>query len=154
MKLNIGCGKRIKKGYTNVDIRKTHPDVIVGDIRKLPFPENSVEEIFANDVYEHVPFAESFELLKHWVSILKPGGSLVIQTPNTVGLAKMLLNAETPDQIQAAIRKTFGGQDYKFNFHYTAGHPILMEHFLREAGIKGKIDITSKGTNMKVTAIK
>ena len=154
LKLNIGCGRRFKKGYVNIDARKTHPTVVVGDVRDLQYKDGTVDEIFANDVYEHIPFSESLDLLKHWVSKLKSGGVLVMQMPDATGLARAMLKQDTLDGIQAIIRRTFGGQDHKFNFHYTAGHPILMKHFLREAGIRGNIDITTKGTNMKVTAIK
>jgi len=154
MKLNIGCGRKIKEGYINIDIRKTNPKVVVADIRKLPYPNNSIDEIYANDSYEHVKFSESLDLLIHWVSKLKPGGILKLQTTDASGLARVMLKQTSVKGIEAIIRKTFGGQDYKFNFHFTAGHPVLMEHYLKKAGIKGKITITSKGTNMKVEAIK
>jgi len=154
IRLNIGCGRRMKKGYVNIDIRKTRPEVVVADIRRLPYPENSVDEIFANDSYEHISWAESQSLLIHWISKLKSGGVLDMQMPNILGLMKLINKQTEPKGIEMAIRKIFGGQDYKFNYHYTSGHPVLIKHYLRKAGIKGKIDITSKGCNMKVYAIK
>jgi len=154
MKLNLGCGRKVKAGYINIDARKTRPEVIVGDIRKLEYPKNSIDEIYANDVFEHVSFLESQNLLTHWVSKLKPGGLLYMQMPDITGLIRMMDKQTTIEGIEAIIRKIFGGQDYKFNFHCTAGHPTTMRHYLIEAGIKGKIDIVSHNTNMRVTAIK
>ena len=154
IKLNIGCGRKLKEGYINIDLRKTKPEVVVADIRKLPYKNNTVDEIYANDVFEHVPFNESVDLLTHWVSKLKPRGVLKLQTTDACGLARSMLKQTSVSGIEAFIRKTFGGQDYKFNFHFTAGHPVLMEHYLRQAGIKGEITITPKGTNMRVEAVK
>ena len=154
MKLNLGCGKKVKDGYVNIDKRKTSKHVVIGDVRNLKYKDNTIDEIFANDVYEHVSWAESQNLLNHWVSKLKSGGTLIMQMPNILGLMKLINNQTEPKGIEMAIRKMFGGQDYKYNYHYTAGHPVLIEHYLKKAGIKGKINITSKGSNMTVHATK
>lgn len=154
IKLNIGCGTRLKDGYINIDLRKTHPLVMIGDVRNLPFKNNSVDEILANDVYEHIKFSDSLILLTHWVSKLKVNGSLIMQMPNILGLADLIKKQTTIEGIEKIIRKIFGGQDHKFNYHYTSGHPLLIEHYLRKAGIQGDIAITSKGSNMKIIAFK
>ena len=54
MKLNLGCGKDIKKGYVNVD-RVKMPNVdYVCDFNKepLPFKNNTFEEVYCNRVIE------------------------------------------------------------------------------------------------------
>jgi hypothetical protein len=56
MKVQIGCGNDRKKGYINLDSsRKVTPD-IVWNLEKvpLPFKDNSIEEIIANHVLEHI----------------------------------------------------------------------------------------------------
>ena len=56
IKLNLGCGSKILKGYTNIDKFVTyHPD-IVHDLEKFPYPfkDNSVNEILLSHVLEHV----------------------------------------------------------------------------------------------------
>ena len=56
IKLNLGCGSKILKGYTNVDKFNTyHPD-IVHDLENFPYPfkDNSVNEILLSHVLEHI----------------------------------------------------------------------------------------------------
>ena len=55
-KLNIGCGKDIKKGYINLDKSKIKGVDVVHDIDKYPwpFPSNYLDEVYGRDVIEHV----------------------------------------------------------------------------------------------------
>lgn len=151
--LNLGCGTDLQQGYDNIDIRNL-PGVILADIRKLPYELNSVDEIRAIDVYEHVSFNESQELLNHWVSLLKYGGSLIIQSPSIEVLARRILISTNVKAIEDSIKYIFGNQDYKENTHFTACHPELMEYYLRNAGITGRIDCHTAETNLIIKAIK
>ncbi len=55
MKLHLGCGHDKKAGYINCDISSdVNPDKIVNLEEKLPFKDDSVDEILANHVFEHV----------------------------------------------------------------------------------------------------
>lgn len=54
-KLHLGCGNIKKKGYLNCDIsKKVHPDIVLDLEKKLPFKENTIDEIIAEHVLEHV----------------------------------------------------------------------------------------------------
>jgi len=53
---------------------------ILGDGMKLPFKDGSFDIIFSGDMYEHLPRDNS--VLLEWRRVLKPGGLLVIATPN------------------------------------------------------------------------
>jgi hypothetical protein len=82
MKLNLGCAKDIKEGYINIDIYD-HPLVKKADVRDLSFIENeSVEEIYAKDILEHMSYMDGEKALKEWTRVLKPGGKIFIQTIN------------------------------------------------------------------------
>ena len=51
MKLNIGCGKKHLKGYVNCDREKcVKPDKIVDLEKRLPFKDNTIEEVIGNHV--------------------------------------------------------------------------------------------------------
>ena len=80
MKLNLGCGKKKMKGYLNCDISKeVNPDKIVNLEKKLPFKNNSINEIVAEHVLEHV---NNFVSLMHeFHRICKRNSSIKIKTP-------------------------------------------------------------------------
>lgn len=151
--LNLGCGTDILQGYDNIDIRDL-PGVIQADIKDLPYEPNSVDEIRAIDVYEHVSFTESRALLNHWVSLLKPGGRLIIQGPSIEVLARRILTSVNIKDIEDSIAFIFGNQDYKENTHFTTCHPELIEHYLRKAGITGEITCKTEATNLVINARK
>jgi hypothetical protein len=56
MKLHLGCGNDLREGYVNCDISKeVNPDKIVNlEKTPLPFKDNSVSEVVANHVFEHI----------------------------------------------------------------------------------------------------
>ena len=56
-KLNLGCGKDIREGYTNLDyVDFAGVDVVHNwDNLPLPFPDERFDEILMLDVLEHIP---------------------------------------------------------------------------------------------------
>lgn len=83
MKLNLGCSNNILEGYINIDLYHNDPRVKIGDVRKLDFiSDNSVDEIIAHDILEHLPFHQSADAIKEWCRVLNVGGTISIQTTN------------------------------------------------------------------------
>ena len=83
MKLKLGCAKDIRQGYKNVDLHYKHPDVINEDISNLSFVEdNTIEEIIAHDIIEHLPLQKAVDCLGVWYNYLKPGATISLQTTN------------------------------------------------------------------------
>jgi hypothetical protein len=81
MKLNLGCGNKKKKGYLNIDSSgEVYPDKIWNlEKTPLPFKENSIEEINAEHVFEHI---SKFIPLMHDIHrISKKGAKIYIKTP-------------------------------------------------------------------------
>jgi len=59
LRLHIGCGERLLPGWVNADCVARVPGVVTGlDLTALPYPDNSVAEILAEHVLEHLSFAE------------------------------------------------------------------------------------------------
>jgi glycosyltransferase involved in cell wall biosynthesis len=84
LKLHLACGHDYNDDYINVDFYA--PDDAKCDVRfdvqKLPYPDNSVDEIKAFHIIEHFHFFEIKEVLKEWYRVLKPGGRLYLETPD------------------------------------------------------------------------
>jgi hypothetical protein len=80
IKLNLGCAKDIKDGYINIDTCPFNESVVKMDIRDLQFDNSSVDEIYAKDIIEHMPFEDSAKCIGKWCEILKSGGFIFIQT--------------------------------------------------------------------------
>ena len=81
IKLNLGCGNDYKKGYVNVDASKEVSPDKVWNLEKspLPFKNNSVDEILAYHVLEHL---HNFIPLMHDIHrICKNGTRIHIKTP-------------------------------------------------------------------------
>ena len=78
MKLNLGCGSKKIEGFIGVDIKNAD---VVADIRHLPFPDESVDEIMAVHVVEHFYVREILKVLRNWYEVLKPGGLMVLELP-------------------------------------------------------------------------
>jgi len=81
MKINLGCGKDIKKGFINVDKMKLPEVDVVCNIegKKLPFKTNSVEVVVLNHVLEHIQNLEL--LLKEIYRVCKSNARIYIRVP-------------------------------------------------------------------------
>lgn len=82
LNLHLGCGDIRLSGFINIDIAKTPATDKVMDARKLNYPDNSVDTIYASHLLEHFPHGEVPLVLKEWHRVLKPGGKAVIVTPD------------------------------------------------------------------------
>jgi SAM-dependent methyltransferase len=82
MKVNLGCGKDIKKNWVNCDQHPLEGVNVVMNLDEFPWPfeDSSVDEIFASHVFEHVGKPIEF-VLECW-RILKKGGKATIVCPH------------------------------------------------------------------------
>lgn len=106
VRLNLGCGDKILEGYINVDFaasRKGNKPDVIADLRALEFNPDYADEILSVHVIEHFYPWEAEDLLTHWKNILKPGGSLILECPNILTAAKMLL--QEPEKAARAVGK-------------------------------------------------
>ena len=133
IRLNLGCGHIPLEGYLNVD-RRSLPSVdIVAEVDDLPFGSGEVEEIFSAHLVEHFPQEQlRRSLLKYWLNILKPGGRFRAVVPDAEAMMKAYFAGEMP--FEQLRNVTFGGQDYKGDFHFTMLNTESLGNLLLEAG--------------------
>ena len=88
LRLNLGCSTEFfpaSDGWVNVDCRQFPGVDFVADLERSPWPwpDNSVDEVYASHVLEHLddPLAAMMEIRR----ILKPGGKVTIIVPNGAG---------------------------------------------------------------------
>jgi SAM-dependent methyltransferase len=89
-------------------------NVIAGALDAQTYPANSFDVILMGDVIEHL--RDPLDLMRVVQSILKPGGAVIISTPNITGWAGRLLQIKPEEHL-----------------YYFA--PATMERLLRKAGL-------------------
>lgn len=122
IKLHIGCGPRVVKGWINIDlafepyeeylkyytdkfyapdIRGTKKDFFAINVAAQPLPlsDNSVDVVFHEDFIEHLDQKEQILFLAESLRVLKKGGVHRVNTPD-------LGNSMT---LHSSFKKGFGG---------------------------------------------
>lgn len=134
MKLHIGCGKKKLQGFIHVDVEKHDHIDVVCDIRSLDkyFEPESIDEVYACHVIEHVSRHDICLLFSNLFNILKPGGILRMAVPD-IGKAIELYNKGMP--LYPNLYGLFwGGQRTQFDYHAIGFDFETLNIMLRNAG--------------------
>lgn len=134
LKLNIGCGPDKRHDFINIDINPSWNPDLVCDVKSLPYPPDSVDEILASDILEHFSFRETVNVLENWYKVLKPCGQLIIKTPNIDTIIDSYQVKRIP--IEEMVRKLYGNQDSENNVHYAGFNPSFLKTLLVSVGFK------------------
>lgn len=122
-KLHLGCGEKYLEGYVNIDFPNSEHSVMTprvdqyADIRTLSYPENSIDEVRSHHLFEHFSRAEALKLLVRWRSWLKPGGRLVIETPDFATSAAFFLRSRSTQRKFQLSRHIYGSQEAGWATH-------------------------------------
>lgn len=133
-RLHLGCGDEYKPGFVNIDKYDSSVADVVHDISDLPFENDSVDEIEADHVIEHFDYIHCKYVLCEWFRVLRPGGRLVLETPDLKGAMKSLLSADMDSKI-GKIQWVYGidspGLLHKSGFTFD-----LLSNLLHETGFE------------------
>ena len=137
-RLNIGCGKKKKVGFLNVDVDlAVKPDVVVSLGSTLPFASSSFSLVEAYHVVEHVYPWISLDIFKEFWRILKPGGKLAIECPNIEAACAWLVQKYQygPDS-QMGMWAIYGDPNAKnpLQMHKWGYTPVTLAGSIKEAG--------------------
>jgi len=137
MKLHIG-GEEIKEGWKILNIQKKQGVDFIGDISDLSqFKDNSIDEIYASHVLEHVALKKVDQTIKGIHRVLKDNGKFYVSVPDMDLLCKIFLDPKAPPNIKFDVmRIMFGGQIDEFDFHYFGWNHQFMRDFLIKGGFK------------------
>jgi predicted SAM-dependent methyltransferase len=91
--LNLGGGGNCLSGCLTVDI-DPRADAYVNICESLPFPEESIDFIFCEEVIEHISKERGIFLLQECFRILKRGGVMRITTPDLKWFSSALMKGE------------------------------------------------------------
>ena len=157
--LNVGCGNRTYTEYPdgykciNYDIRSELKNVdVVGDVQDLSIYSNEYfDYILASDIIEHFPISKTANILKEWGRVLKKNGILEIRCPNLESICKAYINGRNDAKLTSWL--LYGGQDYKFNFHYVGFDAEWIIKILNNHGFD-VIEYKDVGTNMNIKSRK
>jgi SAM-dependent methyltransferase len=132
LKLNLGCGKDIRKDWINLDLVDLPGVDIVHDINNIPLPfdDNIFDEILCSSVLEHVEYVP---LLRDLHRILKPGGRLSAIVPHFS--SKHAFADPTHIRYFSTETLLFFTKEhpmvYYFDFHFSHAEKVFI-HFNRD----------------------
>ena len=181
MKLNLGARVDIRSGYINIDYDLSLNEIdVFADVRELPFKNEGVGEIIAQDIIEHISHRHMEKLIQEWYRVLKFGGQLIIITPDFEKIIQLyqerpqgwhrevgheLYKDPSEGWGDIVIRSLFGGQGAndkpvteidQGNFHFYCFDKKSIASLLEKFGFRirqfdyNNLDLS----NMKVIAVK
>ena len=139
MRIHVGCGPVYKKGYVNIDaFDSTVADSIMSAYR-LEFPDDSASRVECIHTIEHLGAAKSIYALAEFFRVLKPGGVLLLETPDIeAAFANFLKKGEAQRKL---LMNWIYGLDSPGMGHRYCFPKELLNRMLKEAGF---IDIQLK----------
>ena len=137
MKLHIG-GKESKQGWKILNIQQGEGVDYLGDISDLnQFKDNSIKEIYASHVLEHVDQKKIKKTLIGIYRVLEETGKVYISVPDMDILCRIFIDEKATSKVKFHImRMMFGGQTDSYDFHYFGWNALFLIDFLKSAGFK------------------
>ena len=115
IKLNLGCGKDIKKGFLNIDSfehKNFKLDIKTNLTRKIPIESNIVNFVYSSHFLEHLDWIAGENFLKEVLRVLKKGGKLRILVPDYQKIFKNYVKKDK--KFFLSIKKHLNNCDYEY----------------------------------------
>jgi len=128
LRLHLGCGGIHLNGYINIDWRKAPGVDLVMDIKKLPYPSESVEQIETYHTIEHIPYPDILNTFKEWKRLLTKSGKLIIECPDFDAIVKKYINGD-----EKQLNHIFGLQRFHGDTHYYGYNVKRLKRLLKQA---------------------
>lgn len=176
MKLEIGSGYFPTPGFVHLDINAACAPDIVGRAFPLDLGNQTVSEIRAVDVLEHLSYRSTDAALAEWFRVLKKGGLLYVQVPDADEMVRQYVLDPERLRVRGAEcgfddrgflinslaffllgghadqEHVRGGDDWRWNAHYALFSPGSLHGALERAGFVVTASETSAHPNLCVWA--
>lgn len=140
--LHLGCGAKYIDGLINADLYDdTVRDIAVDSLRLSNFDDASVDLIEHHHMLEHLSVADARKGLEEWARVLRPGGWLVMTTPNMDAIARLWIVSSYrgkfgPVDNSSLVDMLYGSQENDGMFHRAAYNPRHLRKMLTAGGFK------------------
>jgi Methyltransferase domain len=136
MRLNLGCGYDLRDGYVNVDFAPHHTPDVAGDVMHLPVRDAVAEEVFAQDVLEHLPRTSTADALREWARVVAPGGSIHARFPSLVHAVELMQRKNDVEGHRVLMQNLYGTQAYTGDVHLTSFTDLTVAEDFHAAGFR------------------
>lgn len=157
MKLHLGCGTKKLEGWINIDsVPACQPDLIHDLTKPLPYQDESVDAVLAEDLLEHFDKYMRFIVFYEWVRVLKVGGTVTVQVPNFKKILLKFFKFGYDNFVDFIFGENLWESriyiGHYGNHKWGYSQRTLCE-FVRHFGIN-PISIETKGLNLRLTGTK
>lgn len=130
IKLNLGSGRVPLEGYRNLD-------GYFGDsLYPLNFSDDSVDEVRAVHILEHFGHRQTYDILREWVRVLKPGAWIKLAVPDFRWIAESYLTKRsTPPEGHAMKDYLMGSQVNEADFHKSIFDLETLNDLMKQVGL-------------------
>ena len=109
--LNLGCGERYHKDWTNVDFVSYSHDVMAHNLLNgIPFPDNHFDVVYHSHLLEHFSRENAPGFIRECWRVLRSGGTIRVAVPDLERIARAYL-----EQLELALR---GGKEAGLNYEW------------------------------------
>ena len=135
MKINIG-GETKKDGWKILNAQEKHNPDYIGNIEDLTqFENETIDEIYASHIIEHINQKKMQNTFKGIFRILKKGGKFYVSVPDLEILCHFFVSPLANKKIKFhTMRMIYGGQIDNYDYHYFGWNYEFMNDYLRGAG--------------------
>jgi predicted SAM-dependent methyltransferase len=120
-KLELGCGDRPTPGYLHQDIIELVPLDFLMQPWEINLPDNSLSEVIALGVMEHLRFEDFKKTVAHMHKLLEPGGIFLFDVPDLLVWSRYLYDVlrdkPVPFEKQHILNTIWGWQRWLGDEH-------------------------------------
>jgi predicted SAM-dependent methyltransferase len=141
LKLNIGCGAYYKDGWVNIDASSKVKSDLLAEVPPLPYPDNSVDEIYAGHFLEHLWPVDADAFLVECLRVLKPFSRIGVVVPDMGVLFREYVKGNPEFQMET-LSHVFIYSTYQESLHRWCYEESTLADRLRKNGLHvvGPID--------------